>query len=184
MVVNSRYSYNRFIRGSDQPVSAIGFDLASLGFSSQYINQIPKDQVRFPRINLTGYISNGSTNENRPVMNHTVASTMTKSAGVHSLRAGFEYRVYQETDQFKSNQQTGQFTFGNTWTRGPLDNSAAAPASIGQSVAALLLGLPDSGSITRQSDYVEQSGSWGFFPSARCKKDTCSSAPLSGFRIS
>src|SRR5699024_3347224 len=33
----------------------------------------------------------------------------------------------------------------------------------GQSVAALLLGLPDSGSITRQSDYIEQSGSWGFF---------------------
>ena len=163
MVVNSRYSYNRFIRGSDQPVSAIGFDLASLGFSSQYINQVPKDQVRFPRINLTGYISNGSTNENRPVMNHTVASTMTKSAGVHSLRAGFEFRVYQETDQFKSNQQTGQFTFGSTWTRGPLDNSAAASGSIGQSVAALLLGLPDSGSITRQSDYVEQSGSWGFF---------------------
>jgi hypothetical protein len=25
------------------------------------------------------------------------------------------------------------------------------------------LGLPDSGSITRQSDYIEQSGSWGFF---------------------
>ena len=33
MVLNSRYSYNRFIRGSDQPASAVGFDLASLGFS-------------------------------------------------------------------------------------------------------------------------------------------------------
>jgi hypothetical protein len=163
MVINSRYSYNRFIRGGDQPVSAIGFDLASLGFSPQYVAQVPKDQVRFPRVNLTGYISNGSTNENRPVMNHTVASTLTKSAGKHSLRTGFEYRVYQEADQFKSNQQTGQFTFGSTWTRGPLDNSAASPGSIGQSVAALLLGLPDSGSITRQSDYIEQSGSWGMF---------------------
>ena len=119
--------------------------------------------MRFPRINLTGYISNGSTNENRPVMNHTVASTLTKSAGAHSIRTGFEYRVYQESDQFKSNQQTGQFTFGSTWTRGPLDNSATSPGSIGQSVAALLLGLPDSGSITRQSDYIEQSGSWGMF---------------------
>src|SRR6185436_4343268 len=76
---------------------------------------------------------------------------------------GFEYRVYQESDQFKSNQQTVQYTFGSTWTRGPLDNSAAAPGSIGQSVAALLLGLPDSGSITRQADYIEQSGVWGFF---------------------
>src|SRR6185295_15146643 len=122
----------------------------------------PPDQVRFPRINLTGYISNGSTNENRPVNNHTVASTLAKSLGKHSLRGGFEYRVYQESDQFKSNQQTVQYTFGSTWTRGPLDNSAAAPGSIGQSVAALLLGLPDSGSITRQADYIEQSGVWGF----------------------
>lgn len=163
MVLNTRYSYNRFIRGSDQPAAAVGFDLASLGFSPQFIAQVPKDQVRFPRINLTGYISNGHTNENRPVNNHTVASTLTKSAGAHSIRTGFEYRVYQEADQFKSNQQTGQFTFGTTWTRGPLDNSAGAPSSIGQSVAELLLGLPDSGSITRQSDYIEQSGSWGMF---------------------
>lgn len=163
MVLNTRYSYNRFIRGSDQPESAIGFDLASLGLSPQYISQVPKDQVRFPRINLNGYISNGSTNENRPVNNHTVASTLTKSAGAHSIRTGFEYRVYQESDQFKSNAQTGQFTFASAWTKGPLDNSATSPSNIGQSVAALLLGLPDSGSITRQSDYIEQSGSWGMF---------------------
>ncbi len=163
LLLNTRYSYNRFIRGGDQPVSAVGFDLASLGFSPQYISQVPKDQVRFPRINLNGYISNGHTNENRPVNNHTVASTITKSAGAHSVRGGFEFRVYQESDQFKSNQQTGNFTFGSNWTRGPLDNSANSPSNIGQSVAALLLGLPDSGVIVRQSDYIEQSGSWGFF---------------------
>ncbi len=46
MLLNSRYSYNRFIRGGDQPESAIGFDLASLGFSPEYIKQIPADQVR------------------------------------------------------------------------------------------------------------------------------------------
>jgi hypothetical protein len=163
VIINSRYSYNRFIRGSDQPVGAVGFDLSKLNFSQNYINQVPKDQVRFPRINLNGYISNGHTNENRPVNNHTVASTLTKSAGAHSIRGGFEFRIYQESDQFKSNQQTGNFTFGSTWTRGPLDNSATSPSSLGQSVAGLLLGLPDSGSITRQADYIEQSGSWGFF---------------------
>jgi hypothetical protein len=163
MVLNSRYSYNRFIRGSDQPASAVGFDIASLGFSPLFVSQVYKDQARFPRINLTGYISNGSTNENRPTVNHTVASTLTKSAGKQSIRTGFEYRVYQQADRFASNQQSGQFTFGTTWTRGPLDNSAGSSGSIGQSVAELLLGLPDSGSITRQSDYVEQSGAWGFF---------------------
>ncbi len=119
--------------------------------------------MRFPRINLTGYISNGSTNENRPDVNHTVASTLTKSAGAHSIRTGFEYRVYQQADRSPAISRRGQFTFGSTWTKGPLDNSAASSGSIGQSVAELLLGLPDSGSITRQSDYIEQSGSWGMF---------------------
>ncbi len=165
MVLNSRYSYNRFIRGGDQPAAAVGFDLASLGFSPQYISQVPKDQVRFPGIAFasTSYIGNAHTNENRPVMNHTVASTLTKSAGAHAIRTGFEYRVYQEAGAFKSNKQTGIYTFGTTWTRGPADNAAGSPSGLGQSVAAVLLGLPDSGSITRQSDYIEQSGSWGMF---------------------
>ncbi len=164
MILNSRYSYNRFIRGGDQPPSAVGFDLSTLGFSPLFVSQAPQgDAARFPRVNLTGYISNGATNENRPVMNHTAAQTLTKSLGRHSLRGGYEFRVYQEADRFLSNQQSGQFTFGSTWTRGPLDNSATAPSSRGQSVAELLLGLPDSGSITRQADYIEQNTSWGFF---------------------
>ncbi|MEO8592123.1 MAG: TonB-dependent receptor [Candidatus Solibacter sp.] len=165
VLLNTRYSYNRFIRGGDQPESAVGFDLASLKFSPQFIAQVPPDQVRFPRINYasTSYIGNGHTNERRPVNNHTVAATLTKSAGKHSVRTGFEYRVYQEADSFKSNQQTVQFTFGTTWTRGQFDNTAGSTNGIGQSIAAFLLGKPDSGSITRQSDYIEQSGSWGFF---------------------
>ena len=100
LILNSRYSYNRFIRGGDQPAEAVDFDLASLNFSQQFISQVPKDQVRFPRINFpsNSYISNGHTNERRPVNNHTLASTLTKSAGEHSVRTGFEFRVYQETD--------------------------------------------------------------------------------------
>jgi len=163
MVLNTRYSYNRFIRGSDAPASAVGFDVTTLGFSTQFANQIPVDIRRFPRVNLTGYISNGSTGENRPTNNHTISSTLTKSAGKQSIRTGFEFRVYQQADRFFSNSQSGQFTFGSTWTRGPLDNSATSPGSIGQSVAELLLGLPDSANINRAADYFESSSSWGFF---------------------
>ncbi|HTS61839.1 MAG TPA: TonB-dependent receptor [Candidatus Acidoferrales bacterium] len=163
MVLNTRYSFNRFIRGSDAPASAVGFDPTTLGFSTQFASQIPKDVLRFPRVNLTGYISNGSTGENRPTNNHTISSTLTKSAGKQSIRTGFEFRVYQQADRFFSNSQSGQFTFGSTWTRGPLDNSATSPGSIGQSVAELLLGLPDSANINRAADYFESSSSWGFF---------------------
>jgi hypothetical protein len=165
MVLNTRYSYNRFIRGTDSPESAVGFDLTKLGFSSQYASQIPKDIVRFPRINFasTSYIGNGIGGEQRPVNNHTVAATLSKVANTHSIRTGFEYRVYQETDRFVANQQSGSFTFGSNWTRGPLDNSPTSPSGYGQSIAAILLGLPDSALIVRAADYAEQSGSWGFF---------------------
>ena len=146
MVLNTRYSYNRFIRGSDGNALATGYDITQLGFSPQYAGQVPKDLARFPRVNLTGYISNGFTGENRPVNNHTVSATLSKVSGKHSIRTGFEFRVYREADNFFSNAQTGQFTFDSTWTRGPLDNSANSP-----------------GSIARSADYIEQSGSWGFF---------------------
>jgi hypothetical protein len=164
-VLNTRYSYSRFIRFQDNNVEARGFDLTKLGFPASYANLIPKDIVRFPQFNMTGYIPTAPVGgENRPVMNHTVSATLSKAQGAHSLRTGFEFRAYQETDKFFSFTQTGQFNFDATWTRGPLDNSATAPGSIGQSVAALLLGLPSASSlVARNADYAEQSNSWGFF---------------------
>jgi hypothetical protein len=165
MVLNARYSYNRFIRFQDENADAKGFDLTSLGFPSSYQNLIPVDVRRFPQIAMTGYIPTASAaGENRPVMNHTVAVNLTKAQGSHSIRTGFEFRAYQETDKFFGFQQTGTFNFDSTWTRGPLDNSATSPGSLGQSVAAFLMGLPSSSSnVQRTADYAEQSNSWGFF---------------------
>src|SRR6185295_19867386 len=60
---------------------------------------------------------------------------------------------------------TGRFNFDSTWTRGPLDNSATSPGSLGQSFAAFLLGLPSATNslVARLADYAEQSTSWGYF---------------------
>jgi hypothetical protein len=165
VVLNTRYSYNRFIRFQDQNQEAVGFDLTKLGFPASYANLIPLAVRRFPQINMSGYIVTSSTSgENRPVMNHTVSATLTKAHGAHSIRTGMEFRAYQETDKFFGHNQTGVFNFDSTWTRGPLDNSATSPGSLGQSVAAFLLGLPSSSSnVQRTADYAEQSNSWGFF---------------------
>jgi hypothetical protein len=165
LILNTRYSYNRFIRFQDQNAEAMNFDLTTLGFPAEYANQIPKDVARFPQFNMSGYIPTASTaGENRPVMNHTVAANLTKVQGTHSIRTGMEYRVYQETDKFFGFQQTGAFNFDATYTRGPLDNSPTAPQNLGQSVAAFLLGIPtSSSSVTRSADYAETSGAWGFY---------------------
>jgi len=97
-------------------------------------------------------------------MIHTVGATLTKVLGTHAIRTGGEFRAYQETTMTFGGPETGQFNFDSTFTRGPLDNSASAPQNIGQSVAALELGLASSSStVTRAANFAEQSNSWGFF---------------------
>jgi hypothetical protein len=164
-VLDLRYGYNRFIRAQDGDQDAIGFDLTTLGFPASYNNLIPADIRRFPRIDLAGYIGTGFSGEYRPVDTHSFSAALTKTAGSHSLRGGFDWRAYRENDVFFSNDQTGRFNFDTTYTRGPQDNSPAAPNNLGQSVAALLMGLPSSSNsyVSRTASYAEQSMTWGFY---------------------
>src|SRR6185369_14762951 len=70
-------------------------------------------------------------------------------------------RIYREDDSFKSNNQSGQFIFDNTFTR---QGSAAATDVEGiGAFAAFLLGYPTTMQIVRASDYSEYSKTWGFF---------------------
>ena len=162
-VLNFRYGYNRFIRGTDSNPGNRGIDLTTLGFPAYYNNLIPEDIRRFPRFDITGYQGTGVGGELRPNDTHSVVLTVNKAAGSHSLKTGFEFRSYRETDKFFANNQTGQFNFDSTWTRGPLDNAPTAPGQLGQSFASFLLGLPSSGFVNRAADYAEQSLTWGFF---------------------
>jgi hypothetical protein len=162
-VMNLRYGYNRFIRGTNSNPGNRGMDLTSLGFPQRLNDMIPEDIRRFPRINMTGYQGTAVGGEFRPNDTHAFVGTLNKATGGHAIKGGLEFRSYRETDKFFANNQTAQFDFDANWTRGPLDNSTVAPGSLGQSVAAFLLGLPTTGSITRAADYAEQSTTWGFF---------------------
>ncbi len=162
MVLNNRYGYNRFIRGTDSNPGNIGFDLASLGFPSYFNNLIPEDIRRFPRFDINQYQGTAVGGELRPTDTHSFNSTMNQALGAHSVKYGVEFRSYRETDKFFGNNQTGQFVFGSNWTRGPLDNSAV-PSDLGFSFASFLLGLPTSGSISIPADYAEQSTTTGIF---------------------
>jgi hypothetical protein len=162
-VLNVRYGYNYFVRGTDTNPANHGFDLTSLGFPASYNSAIPDDIRRFPRFDITGYQGTGFGGEYRPNATNAFIATVNKSKGSHSLRTGMEYRRYAETSEFFANNQTGQFNFDSTWTRGPLDNSPIAPNSLGQSFASFLLGLPASGSVALPAAYDEASATWGFF---------------------
>lgn len=162
MVLNSRYGYNRFIRGTNSNPGNRGFDLASLGFPAYYNGLISEDVRRFPRFNINGYQGTAVGGELRPTDTHSFNATMNQAVGSHSFKYGVEFRSYRETDKFFANNQTGQFDFGANWTRGPLDNSAI-PSDLGFSFASFLMGLPTGGSISIPADYAEQSTTTGIF---------------------
>jgi len=162
MVLNLRYGYNRFIRGTDSNPGNRGFDLSSLGFPSYYNSLISDDVRRFPRFDINQYQGTAVGGELRPTDTHSFNATMNQSMGEHSLKYGVEFRSYRETDFFFGNNQTGQFGFGANWVRGPLDNSPI-PSDLGFSFASFLLGLPTSGSIAIPADYAEQSTTTGIF---------------------
>ena len=165
-VLNFRYGYNRFIRGDSGAYQSLGFDLTSLGFPS-YMNSLTSDDIRkFPRIEFdpNAYQNTSGGGEWRPNDTHNINAIVSKSQGSHFIKMGTEFRAYRETRRVFGNDVTGAFTFGTNWTRGPLSTSTNAPQGYGQTLAALLLGLPNNaGGIARPASYAEQSTAWGFF---------------------
>ena len=164
-VLNVRYGYDRFLRGTDGNPGAIGFDLASVGFPSYLNDFTPADMRRFPRVNFPGgtYQGTGVGGEDRPTETQSVLATLNKAMGAHSLKLGTEFRRYREQSTPFGNNMTAEFSFNSQWTRGPFNNSAPAPNELGQSFAAFMLGLPSSGQIVRSPGYDEHSTTWGFF---------------------
>ena len=170
-VLNLRYGFNRFIRGSDAPEGQYGMDLTTLGFPASFNNAIGEGIRRFPRFDFncgttgatcTGAtVGNGHTNEFRPVSSHFVTAVLNRSMGKHSWRFGGEMRIYREDDSFKSNNQSGHFIFDNTYTR-PSSTPVTDFEGV-QAFAAFLLGYPTTMQIVRASDYSEYSKTWGFF---------------------
>ena len=72
-------------------------------------------------------------------------------------------RIYREDDSFKSNNQSGQFSFDNTYTRPNSTSTNGNDLEGLQAWAAFLLGYPSTTSIVRAADYSEYSKTWGFF---------------------
>ena len=167
--LNIKYGYNRFIRASGAQPDGVGFDLTNLWGPTDgaLFNTLVAEGIRrFPRFNFPtgGTIGNGLTNEDRPVDSHNVVAVLNKTFGTHSLKFGGELRVYREDDNFASNDETGQFTFNNTYTRASTSTSVGPQEVNGlQAFAAFLLGLPSTANITRRADYSEYSKTWGFF---------------------
>jgi hypothetical protein len=140
------------------------FDPASLGFSPQTValfggaRYVPRFEISNSTYTLLGDSVGGGTNHDI----YSIQPTLTKvlGGGKHQVKGGYDVRAYRE-NQYGPGHAAGRYDFNNTYTRGPLDNSAAAP--IGQELAALLLGQPTGGFIDRNASRANQTLYHGLF---------------------
>jgi Carboxypeptidase regulatory-like domain len=166
-ILNVGYGFNRFSRVTDAPEGQYGMDLTTLGFPSSYNSLVSEGIRRFPRLDFTctsctgATLGNGHTNENRPVDSHSFKAVLNWTHSKHSVKVGSDMRIYREDDSFKSNNQTGQFSFDNTYTR--VGSASSADYQGLQAFASFLLGYPSTMALVRAADYSEYSKTWGFF---------------------
>ena len=138
-VLNVRGSYSKFQEPSLRQNQGI-FDPATLGFSSTTAAQFG-DVKYFPRVEYAGdalsplgdSFAGGGTSDIT-----TFQPTVTKFFGNHSVRAGYDLRLYTERAT-PTYHAAGRYEFGRDFTNG---GTGLATAPIGQELAALLLGLP------------------------------------------
>ena len=121
----------------------LGFLASSLGFPSAL--DTAGGLAMFPRTTASGYTNLGNTdNRYNAFMTYTFAGSVTKLKGAHTLKAGYEGRLIQVNNK-ESRSTSGDFGFTAGMTQGPNPNTAAA--NRGNSIASLLLGTGNGGSL-------------------------------------
>lgn len=143
-VWDNRLNWARSITSRPLQASA---PLSQLGFPSALQSAVTRQG--FPVTSGTNYVNFGySKGQYLAFDSLQLFSMLSHFVGKHSLEAGVDLRISKQYSNSYGNSD-GSYGFGlnsgQGWTNGPYNNSAAAP--IGQELAALLLGLPTTGSI-------------------------------------
>lgn len=164
LVLNTRFGWTRFADYEQR--QSTGFDIASLGFPSSVA--AASLQPVLPLVTFSDSTTAlGPTGGNRAGAgfdevfdSYQWFSSANMQKGAHALKFGADIRFLREASMNFGNS-AGTYTFGTQWTRGPLDNSAAAPHA--QALASFLLGLPTSGGFDVESEVAVRSASGAIF---------------------
>jgi hypothetical protein len=134
------------------------FDPTSLGFS-QSTNALFGGTRYFP---LFDFASLSDIGENLGgTTTHSIYSvqpTYTRIWGRHSIRAGYDLRLYRERE-VNPGAVGGSYMFEGTYTRA----SSTAANQFGQDVAAFMLGIPTGGSVARNAQRLNTTPYHGVF---------------------
>ena len=151
-VLNWRAGFSRFSEPSIRQHEGL-FDPKSLGFSAQTAASFGPE-LYVPRFEIGQFSVLGDSLGSGLTYNiYSFQPTLTKIAGKHHLRLGYDFRSYRQNN-YGAGHSAGRYDFGTAYTRGPLDNSTGAP--IGQDYAAFLLGQTTGGLIDRNTSRSNQ----------------------------
>lgn len=159
-ILNFRYGLARFKTLSR--ADNLGYDLASLGFSPQFIGLLPFQAI--PQISLSNGITgiSGANKQSRGAEDsHTARIALTKSVNRHTFKTGFEFRLLNSNVANLGANATGAFAFDQAFSRGA--NPQVAGVNLGHGLASFLLGLAASGSVANNAATADQTNYKGFF---------------------
>ncbi|MBI4893343.1 MAG: TonB-dependent receptor [Acidobacteria bacterium] len=140
-VVNLRAGFARSLYFYEN--LGLGFLASSLGFPTMM--DTAGGLSMFPSMSFSGYTSLGnSDNRYNAFMTYTAAGSITKMHGAHTIKAGYDGRMIRVNNR-ESRSTSGSYAFTAGMTQGPNPNTAAS--NRGNSIASLLLGTGNSGTL-------------------------------------
>jgi outer membrane receptor protein involved in Fe transport len=159
-VLNTRIGFSRFVEKNERQHQG-NFSPASLGFSPATAaffgdaSYLPRFEFQNGGPSLLGDSVGDTTTFNI----YSAQPTLTKIAGGHSLKMGYDFRSYRENN-IPTAQAAGRYDFNNDFTR---QTDTSPRVSGGQQFASFLLGIPTGGFIDRNTSRSNQTLYQGFF---------------------
>lgn len=149
-VVNVRAGFTRF-KQDRFSLASFDYDVRKMGFSEAALRLFTANTL--PQINISNYSSPVEpTGFKITTPLWSLQPTVTRIAGAHSMRFGYDFRVYQENRRDQT-FQAGQYNFGNDFTRATDQNPSLPIEAIqAQAMASFLLGLPTGGNFPLLAD--------------------------------
>lgn len=159
-VLNFRYGLSRFkVYAASRN---LGTDMVALGFPEPFVRQLVVNAI--PAITISNGLtplSNANKLNRAAEDSHTLRGSVTKTAGAHTVKGGFEGRVLRSNSGSLGANAAGAFSFDQVFTRGP--NPQQNIVNAGHGLASFLLGFPGGGSVANNIASAEQAPYYGFY---------------------
>ncbi len=158
LVLDVRYGFTWF--KEDQFYDNKGWDISEF-FVDDLVRQLNPAGIAFPDIRPAGLLSLGNDGGwFRTNYTHNIMNTLNWIKGNHSVKFGADVRWAYES-YFNYGNVAPRLDFGQTYVRGPFNNSPVAPA--GQGTASLLYGIPTGGWSDLNDSRAEMTPFYGFY---------------------